>query len=170
VDNFLSQAVQWSSLIQAAFVAFAIAFGFRQLLQGSRARELQGLQGVFSAMTDPDHKARIRKVLGLQQHYSRWDETAIEAVEREVEFFQQLGFFVRHRLLRRRLVLQMYSLLIINVWNSAQPFVENERKRLGAPGFARDFERLATSSYRFRRCRGMPTDGKVLRVQSATQA
>ncbi|UTT62128.1 hypothetical protein [Microcella humidisoli] len=163
MDDVLDLAVQWSAVIQAGFVVFAIVFGFQQVLQGSRARELQALQGVFAGMLDPTHKASSQRVLGLQRHHSNWDAEDIQAAEQEVELFQQLGFVVRHRLLRRRLILQMYSVLIINSWRALELFVVDERTRLGAPGFARDFEKLARWSVRYRRLRGLPIDGQVHR-------
>ncbi|MEO8095626.1 MAG: hypothetical protein ABI632_11935 [Pseudolysinimonas sp.] len=163
MDDWLDTAVKIGAVAQAGFVAFAIGFGFRQLLQGSRARELQGLQWVFSSMIDPEHKKRVNRVLSLGDDPTRWKPKDLSAAEHELEVFQQLGFYVRHRFLRRRLILQMYSLLIINMWHALRPLATLERERIKAPNFAGDFEQLALRSSAYRRRHGLSAHGKLVR-------
>jgi hypothetical protein len=157
----------WLTIVPALSVIVAVVVGARQVRNNSRQRELAALQRVFEDMVSDERNERRTRVLRNSKELSAWTAQEIRDAERELERFQQLGFFVRHGFLRRKLILQMYSLVTIQMWNAVRSFVHQERSEMGAPAFAADFERLARECERFRIKKRWPIDGQIARRPAA---
>ncbi|MEO5921399.1 MAG: hypothetical protein ABIQ01_09690 [Pseudolysinimonas sp.] len=162
MDEFLQYAGAWSTIVQAVVVVAAIAFSVTQVRQGARSRELSSLQDVFAGMHSVEAYERRDRVLGHASDVNDWTYAERIEARKEADHLQRIGFYIRHRFLRRRLVLEMYSLLIINLWRAEKTFVEAERMRMGAPLYSSDFEDLAVAAERYRKRRNLPVDGSYL--------
>ncbi len=149
--------------VPALSVAVAVVYGLRQLRHNARSREQQALQKVFEDMVTDERYNRRTRVMLNKKPLEDWDPEEIRDAERELERFQQLGFFVRHNFLRPRLILEMYSILTIRMWDATEPFIQKERDEMGAANFAGDFEKLAERCRRYRLRKGFSIDGIVAR-------
>jgi hypothetical protein len=58
-------------------------------------------------------------------------------------FFENLGVFVKNRIIDRDLALDMWSYVILRNWNALSPIVSFVREDLGAPAIWENFEYLA---------------------------
>jgi len=161
MDEFLVIAVGWSTVIQAVVVVGAIAFTFRQLVEAGRAREFASLQQVFQEMHTTESDDRRDRVLNSPKDFSTWTPAQWRDARAESAHFQQIGFFVRHKFIREKLVMEMYSLLILDLWRTLSPFIQHEAARMGTPTFMRDFKSLADAARNYRVSRKLPTDGQV---------
>lgn len=157
-----------ATLVQTAVVIAGVGFALSQLRQANQARELEALLRIFDRMRSDGRRASIEHMLTLSADISEWDDADLEIAHSEHEDFEQLGFLVRHRFLRERLIMEMYSLLIIDAWRALQPFELAEQERMGAPGFGRSFRELSNRATIYRGKRGLRIDGRVSR--KATRA
>jgi hypothetical protein len=151
-----------STIVQAVVVVGAIVFTIVQLIEAARARELTSLSQVFQEMHTVESDDRRDRVLNLPRDMAEWTPAQWRDARSECAHFQQIGFYVRHRFIRKVLVLEMYSLLILDLWRTLAPFVLHEQSRIGAPRYARDFKALAEDARAYRLKKGLPIDGQVL--------
>jgi hypothetical protein len=150
-----------ATVVQTIAVIAAIFISLPQLKEAGRARELQSLQDVFSGMHTEDADAQRDQVLVLPVDSSDWSDAEWRLARREGERMQRIGFYVRHGFLRAALVLEMYSLLIINLWRRIGPFVRRERERMSTPRYFRDFEYLNDLAVAYRLKHGLKIEGEV---------
>lgn len=161
VDINLVVAV--ATLIQTAVVVAGVGFALRQIHQAKQARELESLVTIFDRMRPAERRASIEHMLTLPADIGDWREADRHVANSEHQDFEQLGFLVRHRFLRERLIMEMYSLLIIDAWRALEPYELAEQERMGTPGFGRSFKELSERATAYRLKRGMRIDGRVSR-------
>lgn len=159
----------WLPYVQAAgtfltlaSVIVAAVYGFHQVAQSTRAREMQVLQKIFDDMASDERHDRRARVLSNEAVFSDWTREQRRDAYGEIEKFQQLGFFVRHKLVRSRLIFEMYSLVIIRMWDRVAGYVSYLRDQMGAENFGRDFEAMAGAAHRYRISQGMRVDGRAI--------
>jgi hypothetical protein len=155
--------VSVATLLQTLVVVAGVWFAVSQIRQSTQARELESLVAIFDRMRAPERGASIEHLLTLPPTLGDWTDEDLAVAASEHQDFEQLGFLVRHRFLREQLIMEMYSLLIIDAWRALEPFERSERDRMGAPGFGRSFERLASRATKYRLDRGLRVDGRVSR-------
>lgn len=156
-------AASVATVLQTVVVIAGVWFAVSQIRQSTQARELESLVAIFDRMRAPERGASIEHLLTLPPAISEWADADLAVADSEHQDFEQLGFLVRHRFLREQLIMEMYSLLIIDAWRALESFERAERDRMGAPGFGRSFERLAIRATKYRLDRGLRVDGRVSR-------
>jgi hypothetical protein len=154
-----------AAIIQTLVVVIGAALVVHQIRQSTRARELQSLSIIFDGMTSEERSESLRQLLALPPDMASWTDAHFATADAEHQHFEQLGFYVRHGFLRERLVMEMYSLLIVNAWRALAEYEVHEASRMGAPRFGRSFRRLATRAVAYRSRKGLSSHGHVARTR-----
>ncbi|HET7813263.1 MAG TPA: DUF4760 domain-containing protein [Candidatus Baltobacteraceae bacterium] len=90
-------------------------------------------------LKDPAERRRIA------QPQSQF-EGEYRAIDTVANFFENLGMFVRNRIIDRDLALSMWSFVILRNWNALAPVVTYVREDLNEPSVWEHFEYLAALS------------------------
>ena len=160
--EWLSYVPTISALVAVASFVVALFYGLSQVRQNARTRELQALQKIFDDMLSEQRRERRARVLLNAKPYDEWTPEERRDADREIEKFQQMGFFVRHKLLRPELIFQMYSLLTIRMWERLEGRVNFLRSNMKAENFGTDFQKLASRSKKYRLAKGWAIDGPAV--------
>lgn len=146
---------------QTLVVLIGVPIAVGQLRASSKARELEAFAGVFDNITSEKRTVRIAHVLHLSDDSETWSREDRQAAEAERASFEYVGFLVHQGFIRRRLVLYMYSLLIVNMWEKLAPWTRELRATMETPNLASSFEWLAGEAGRYRKRRRLPLTGSA---------
>lgn len=128
-------------------IVLGVGFAVWQLRQSARDRDLEALSAIFERLHDAETYARHARLNAAlaRGHDSLEPEDRLDATI-TIDFFQRMGFLAHHRLVDRRLVLMMYSGLILEMWKSLEPVVQQTRRSRDLANYAAEFELLAWSA------------------------
>lgn len=135
----------------------------RETLESPYFREAQRFVSyeLPKRLQDPDERLRIA------QPQSQF-EGEYQAIDTVANFFENLGVFVKNRIIDRNIACDMWSYVILRNWNALLPIVTFVREDLESPSLWENFEYLALISKRYmdahpegtypRELQHMPTD------------
>lgn len=116
----------------------------REVLESAEFREAQRFVRLElpKRLTDPRERARIA------QPQSQF-EGEYKAIDTVANFFENMGMFVKTRIIDPRLACEMWSYVVLRNWNALSPIVAYVREDLGEPSVWENFEYLAWISQRY---------------------
>ncbi len=125
-------------------------------------------------LRDPD------EVLRIAQPQSQF-EGEYRAIDTVANFFENMGMFVKMRIIDRQLACDMWAYVVLRNWNALLPIITYVRKDLGEPSIWENFEYLAVLSSRFHEKYGeggtypkgmprMPADASFIDAVAAAQS
>lgn len=121
----------------------------RETLESRDFREAQRFVSfdLPARLVDPQETLRIAKP---QSQF----EAEYQAIDTVANFFENLGVFVKNRIIDRDLALDMWSYVILRNWNALAPIVTFVRADLQAPAIWENFEYLALQATKWQSTHG----------------
>ncbi len=116
----------------------------RETLEGAEFREAQR----FVSYELPKRLADPQERLRIAQPQSQFDGEYI-AIDTVANFFENLGMFVRTRIIDRELALSMWCYVILRNWHALLPVITYVREDLKEPSIWEHFEYLAVLATRY---------------------
>ncbi len=116
----------------------------RETLESPDFREAQR----FVSYELPKRLADPQEVLRIAQPQSQF-EGEYQAIDTVANFFENLGMFVRNRIIERDLALDMWSYVVMRNWNALVPIVTFVREDLQTAAVWENFEYLAMLSRQY---------------------
>lgn len=116
----------------------------RETLESPYFREAQRFVSyeLPKRLQDPNERLRIA------QPQSQF-EGEYQAIDTVANFFENLGVFVKNRIIDEKIACDMWSYVILRNWNALLPIVTFVREDLKAPSVWENFEFLALISKRY---------------------
>ena len=132
-----------ATVTQAATFLVAAAFAYRQLKEVAQSRSGDSLARVLDQLTTPPLKEQIAWVLSKDfPREGREKRADLDRMNQVSYAYNRVGLFVRHKLIPKQIVLDMWCVEIVNCWDRLRPFIERQRKERNFQGFQNQFEEL----------------------------
>lgn len=121
----------------------------RETLESQDFREAQRFVSfdLPARLLDPQETLRIAKP---QSQF----EAEYQAIDTVANFFENLGVFVKNRIIDRDLALDMWSYVILRNWSALSPVISFVREDLGQPAIWENFEFLALQATKWQASHG----------------
>ena len=144
-------SVTWTAIGVTAGTVYTIAFvlSLRML-----ARQLRGqtLSDVYERLQSDDvlkARALLFELDDKKVSCDKWDQSAIEAVEKVCQRYDYFAKMVRYHFVRKELVLNSWAWQVDRLWRIAKPFVQSRRLIPGQGRLWEDFQWFADRSSRW---------------------
>jgi hypothetical protein len=124
----------------------------RETLESPDFREVQR----FVSYELPKRLKDPTEILRIAQPQSQF-EGEYQAIDTVANFFENMGMFVKNRIIDRRLACDMWAYIILRNWDALRPMVTFVREDLRQPAVWENFEYLAALSAEYQRKHGMGT-------------
>lgn len=160
--NLVWSAIQAAGAIASTIiVAIAAAFGYTQLREASRARQLEGALAVLECIDSPDHR-RVRRFIFTHHHelakkmesnpnLKQLDSFLKDVSNEEVDFqtlhsylasLENVSILVVHDLAPDDIVEMYYGNLAPHHWQALQPLIMYMRNLYESDDYLQHFEML----------------------------
>lgn len=113
----------------------------RETLEAPDFREAQR----FVSFELPKRLLDPRELLRIAQPQSQF-EGEYQAIDTVANFFENLGVFVKNRIIEKELACDLWSAVVLRNWRALRPIVNFVREDLAAPSIWENFEYLAVIS------------------------
>lgn len=150
--------MDWSTLasigavIQTVVLVIAAIYGYRQVREMAKARDLQATIELLDIIGS-DEVTRARhatfNLLPLPPYLS---EAEWSDIEKTSKAFNRAGWLLKHGLLDREMLFDMYCETIFNAWDKLRPYIVHARETRRFDRWQRHFEDLANEAREYSRC------------------
>ncbi|HZZ01119.1 MAG TPA: DUF4760 domain-containing protein [Candidatus Baltobacteraceae bacterium] len=116
----------------------------RETLESPAFQEAQR----FVSYDLPERLTDSKEILRIAKPQSQF-EGEYKAIDTVANFFENMGVFVKNRIIDDRLATDTWAFVILRNWNALLPVITFVREDLGSPGLWENFEYLAKLSERY---------------------
>ncbi len=155
-----------SAAVQAIAVVVAIIYAGRELRSAANDRHLDVIFKLYEAFNAPQARAARYHIFNdLPSKPGSLSREDYVVARDTWNLMDQIGIVAHHNLASRELILELYSLQVVRLWNRLEPHILYYRAQRG--NFAVYFEELAKLSREYRKKRFGENEAKIYRGKPA---
>ena len=122
-----------------------------ELVQIHKTRTAEILYNIFNDIHTTDNMQNIEWLYTMDlSNYSILTTENKRRIDDTIDVFTRISFLCEKKLLPKKYILQMYSGLIIHVWQHAQQYIISKRTATGITNYAIYFEKMYKRSLKYR--------------------
>jgi hypothetical protein len=137
-----------ATIIQVAFVIFALLYAKRQIEEASQARYLNAITQLLNEIGSQNLRKARNRIYNLTDKpiadASKLEEEFIECVKRVAVAYDRIGFIAKQNLFPSKSLFDFQQDEIERLWNRIEPIILHIRSSQGRPHYCQHFEYLAT--------------------------
>ena len=133
------------------FIVIPLVLTCFELLQIHKSRTAEVLYNIFNDIHSEKNLKNIEWIYTLDlSEYSTLKAEEKRRIDDIIDVFTRISFLCEKRLIAKRYFLQMYSGLLIHVWEHTQQYIKTKRNVTGVTNYACYYEKMYKHAIKYR--------------------